>query len=211
MDKKDLAAFKKIPLQASNYNIYEWNVFEHYPLEDRMGVVWGKRFKKSIIIDNSIKFNESYRVCEDIIFMCEYIIHAETGRDIDNMGYIYRAGYQSSLSTTDASVLDALKDSLKDVGEILTKRFKGATESNSYKTRLYGIYEMELYYILQSKRPFLWKYKDLKALFKEGVLVEYAGYKKDKSVDAKLYKLIKKGKPLMLLIRYEVSRRVKHT
>lgn len=53
------------------------------------GYVWSKLFKKRIIDQNNIRFNESLRMCEDELFCHEYLLHCEKHIVYDPRPYYY--------------------------------------------------------------------------------------------------------------------------
>lgn len=53
------------------------------------GYVWSKLFKKRIIDENNIRFNESLRMCEDEPFCHEYLLHCDKHIVYDPRPYYY--------------------------------------------------------------------------------------------------------------------------
>lgn len=55
-----------------------------------MRAVWGKVFKKNIIIENNIYFNEELSFYEDAVFVCEYFNFVKNYHIFSNVLYHYR-------------------------------------------------------------------------------------------------------------------------
>lgn len=51
---------------------------------------WNKLFRRSIILEQDIRFKEGLSIGEDRLFNLQYLIHCTTVRTIDTMGYGYR-------------------------------------------------------------------------------------------------------------------------
>lgn len=54
------------------------------------GYLWNKLFKADIIKDNHIKFNKNISICEDLLFVVEYIQYCDKVNSISNVLYNYR-------------------------------------------------------------------------------------------------------------------------
>lgn len=63
------------------------------------GVLWSKIFKKDIIINNNIRLNEEIFMCEDLIFVLEYISKCKSFGVIDDSLYNYNRLNDSSISS----------------------------------------------------------------------------------------------------------------
>lgn len=50
---------------------------------------WAKIFRRSIIRDKNLRFNENYKVGEDNLFMLDYLYHCHTITTVNAIGYIY--------------------------------------------------------------------------------------------------------------------------
>lgn len=51
--------------------------------------VWGKRYRRSIIDEYNIRFRQEMKFSEDVIFNNDYILKAQTARNIKYVGYYY--------------------------------------------------------------------------------------------------------------------------
>lgn len=54
------------------------------------GYLWNKLFAKNIIINNNIKFNSEIGMCEDMLFIFEYLKYTNKISCINNINYNYR-------------------------------------------------------------------------------------------------------------------------
>ena len=66
---------------------------------DVLGVNWAKAFKKSEIVKNKVKFDESITIFEDFLFNLDYIIGINKIKCVDIPVYFYRVT-EESLSRT---------------------------------------------------------------------------------------------------------------
>lgn len=62
------------------------------------GVLWNKIFRKDIIEKNRITMDESIFMCEDLLFILEYLKYSEKVSIIDKYLYIYNAMNEGSIS-----------------------------------------------------------------------------------------------------------------
>lgn len=63
------------------------------------GVLWSKIFKKDIVIKQNIKLNKDIFMCEDLIFVLQYILHCKSFGFIDEHLYTYNRLNESSISS----------------------------------------------------------------------------------------------------------------
>lgn len=60
---------------------------------------WGKLFRKDIIVENDIRFNEGMSLSEDVLFNIDYYKHCSEGVIVlEDKGYYYRQSDNSTLS-----------------------------------------------------------------------------------------------------------------
>lgn len=50
---------------------------------------WAKYFRRDIIKNNDIYFNETFKIGEDNLFVLDYLYHCNTITTVNNIGYIY--------------------------------------------------------------------------------------------------------------------------
>lgn len=63
------------------------------------GVLWAKIFKRSIIVDNSIKMNPKIFMCEDLLFILEYCKYSNKFGIINEYLYYYNRLNENSISS----------------------------------------------------------------------------------------------------------------
>lgn len=103
------------------------------------GTVWGKIFKRNIIIDNNIRMNSNIFMCEDMIFVLEYAIKCERYGVINENLYNYNRLNEDSISSKInlcyynnlIKVIEEIEDILRKnefedeyIDNILSKRIK---------------------------------------------------------------------------------------
>lgn len=69
------------------------------------GFTWSKVFRRDIIIDNNIRFNENLKIKEDEIFTLDYCHHIHSLQVIDRALYIYKV-LPTSISHRSKSVIN---------------------------------------------------------------------------------------------------------
>ena len=85
---------------------------------------WGKLFKRCIILDKHIRFNEMLSYGEDTLFVIEYLKNVKSVHLDNYEGYYYNCENQLSLSrSVDTSsclyLVDILSDEIRNLGEIV--------------------------------------------------------------------------------------------
>lgn len=75
------------------------NKFINFVFNGVGGVLWGKIFKKSIIIENNIKMNPKIFMCEDLLFILEYAKYSNKFGVINDYLYHYNRLNESSISS----------------------------------------------------------------------------------------------------------------
>lgn len=93
--KIDNKSIKNIQLSTINPNMYR-EIFS--------GVPWGKLYRRNIIIDKEINFEEKIKIYEDSLFVFEYLNYVSSGIVIDYSMYYYR--------TTENSVCKRYRDNI---------------------------------------------------------------------------------------------------
>lgn len=58
--------------------------------EQFLRVPWSKFFKRSIILDNGIRFIEGVKIGEDTIFVLDYLCHTKSVQFLSSANYMYR-------------------------------------------------------------------------------------------------------------------------
>ena len=137
--------------------------FEHYPERNRLfrtypnaifqklssnfsdlkilhdGVPYAKLFNRSVIIDNSICFNESLSIHEDHVFVLDYYKYVSTIKTSSNVSYHYMKRSGETLSSKKHDPFELLESAEEMTSRILN--FKDALNKNSINELIssYGI------------------------------------------------------------------------
>ena len=81
----------KIKKSEPNYSNNKEQIIDNIFYGDSIGgYLWNKAFRKAIIINNNIKFNENIHFCEDLLFVSQYIKYCNKFLCISNSLYNYR-------------------------------------------------------------------------------------------------------------------------
>lgn len=83
-NKKVSATFLE---QSETYEVTNDEKIIHFIDSKYSSFVWGKRYKREIIIKNNIIFNINHRFSEDILFNNEYILKSENVEVIEKVAY----------------------------------------------------------------------------------------------------------------------------
>lgn len=103
----DMVVGSYISFRGLNHTPIIWanESLSHSEILDKMGEIekkistpWGKLFRKSVIDENSLRFDEKLPYGEDTIFCISFLKHADCISIIENPVYMYRlGGYASSV------------------------------------------------------------------------------------------------------------------
>lgn len=127
-----LTGGKKESFNWCKFNYGQYNLAEAFEALTSMnwlnwGVPFAKVYRKSIIKNNDIKFNESMSFREDLVFMLEYISHVETLIFDPTANYCYTIdNTKKSLSNTTASFANEIIffEYSKNMATSYTKKLK---------------------------------------------------------------------------------------
>lgn len=119
--------------------------FTHFYSKIPTFVVWGCRYKKSIIFQNKIKFRENIHNGEDVIFNIDYLKNSQTIKTISYVGYIYCESVTSSVGKFWPERLEWVKEMNK------AQIAYGAESVGINVIKLYGWEEVLLHYKKHSK------------------------------------------------------------
>lgn len=81
------------------------------------GNVWNKIFRKSIIIDNNLRF-PAISPAEDVVFVCEYLFFVKVPRRIEKNLYYYNQNNVSSLTVANYHSVQYETDYLKGFNQL---------------------------------------------------------------------------------------------
>lgn len=124
--------------------------------------VWGKRYKKSIIDENNIKFRDDMKFSEDIIFNNDYILKTHTVVNIEWSGY-YHCQY---MHTTLSSIADLTSFCEKSKWrQISYEQFVNHPEIQKvYASQMLYFAEKEIILLSNKKKKFLLRHDEVKKI-----------------------------------------------
>lgn len=82
----------------SNYTVKNGILPQDLKSLKSMDYAWARMYKKSIIDEHSLKFDERIRFCEDNAFNFDYISVIHSFACVDEIGYTYRRGHAGAMS-----------------------------------------------------------------------------------------------------------------
>ena len=97
----DVSKYGKLKLNDF-FNKYAINSKENFIrciLSGVGGTLWGKLFKRKLIIDNNLFIDEDLFMCEDLIFVLKYIFISKRYNSIGECLYIYNRLNENSISS----------------------------------------------------------------------------------------------------------------
>ena len=95
------------------------------------GVLWGKIFKKNIITQNNIELKEEIFMCEDLIFILQYMTQCESFGSINKYLYNYNRLNDSSISSNISNnYIDNHIKVCKYIDQILTSSYINTLQIN---------------------------------------------------------------------------------
>lgn len=147
------------------------------------GYLWNKAFKSKIIRDNHIRFREDIRVCEDQVFIAEYLNHCNGNVEyINDILYKYvkhsnsiMNAYEPEIRITEIRAIEYLIKSQHDTDRIfeLTQRLGlKVIEYICTVMSLYGKAEVQKSYLLEFKKLRNRYKKSLYSLLSHGIPME---------------------------------------
>ena len=166
------------------------------------GLVWGKLFKSSIIKENNIRFNENYKMCEDLLFVTEYICKATSVNKINKSLYIYNKCNENSITANYKSEMFfyqlEIQKEIKDMVEHLNKT--GNTDK-LLNRRLKDILMYSIYKETKNKKSILLKLKTIKDFINcEDIRKEKINFEKGGAIDKMLVQAIDKNDVVMVYL-----------
>lgn len=166
------------------------------------GLVWGKLFKSSIIRENNIRFNENYKMCEDLLFVTEYICKATNVNKINKSLYIHNkcnensitANYKSEMFFYQLEIQKEIKDMVEhlnkigDADKVLNRRLKDIL--------MYSIYKET-----KNKKSILLKLKTIKDFIScEDIRKEKMNFEKGGAIDKMLVQAVYKNNVVIVYL-----------
>lgn len=157
-------------LNISIDNIYEEGLKSKGSFEKLRGYIWNKIYKRNILVDNNIIFDEEVKFCEDLGFNLIYLKYAENAEIIPEKLYRY------DTQTTDTPGNSNKKSTAFKIWDNLLSReneekYKNVIKLEKYKYMIWGLCEQitekgeiqnkEYLELLKEEKDFIIKNKSL--------------------------------------------------
>lgn len=108
---------QKLILNSPNYK----KLYRKYPVpfdDIVLMTVWGKLYKRSIIVENQISFYTDLKVCEDVVFNYEYARRCRKVLTTSDVIYYYRKNENSASMRVDESRIQNLEKLLEHMRKL---------------------------------------------------------------------------------------------
>lgn len=157
-------------LNISIDNIYEEGLKSKGSFEKLRGYIWNKIYKRNILVDNNIIFDEEVKFCEDLGFNLIYLKYAE------NVKFIPEKLYRYETQATDTSGNSNKKSTAFKIWDNLLfreneEKYKNIIKLEKYKYMIWGLCEQlsekgeiqnkEYLELLKKEKDFIIKNKSL--------------------------------------------------
>lgn len=99
-----LVGFRAYEIETGNFNVWSQYPVAYGVLPEELSLlrsvdyVWARMYKKSIIDEYGLKFDEKIRYCEDNAFNFDYIGVIKSFVCVNDIGYNYRRGHSGAIS-----------------------------------------------------------------------------------------------------------------
>lgn len=168
--------------------------------------VWAKSFKKSVIYENKLIFNESLRIGEDMVFVLNYILHSKKIYFSNDYVYFY---YHNNLSVMNTRRWKGLTQGETYFNEV--ENLVGNLISESAKADLWlEIAEADWVTILDSDNTIYHKYRIFKGILKDEYYIRFSNNGLDSNIKQKCYAFAIKHNSALLLMFLAYCRMKKH-
>lgn len=198
---KDVSKYGLIQLNDfwNGKSLVEKNEFITNIFKGLGGTLWGKIFKRDIIIKQNIRMSPDIFLCEDMVFVLEYTMHCNKYGSIKESLYNYNRLNENSISTkVNISSYNNLIVVIRKIEEILTLySFETDYVDSILSKRIQSL--LTSFIIMQHAKQFNYSNKDkinnLEILFKSDYFKRYKNSLSSKLLKEKLLiLLIKKNK-----------------
>ena len=157
-------------LNISIDNIYEEGLKSKGSFEKLRGYIWNKIYKRNILVDNNIVFDEEVKFCEDLGFNLIYLKYVE------NVKFIPEKLYRYDTQATDTSGNSNKKSTAFKIWDNLLfreneEKYKNIIKLEKYKYMIWGLCEQlsekgeiqnkEYLELLKKEKDFIIKNKSL--------------------------------------------------
>lgn len=208
---------KNIQLNLNEFSAMKTNMskenFVYCVLNGLGGVLWNKIFRKDIIEKNRIIMDESIFMCEDLLFILEYLRYSEKISVIDDYLYIYNAMNEGSISFKVSS--GYLKNNIIVSKKIKNELMKLDIDNTTIDRLISGrIYDM-INDLLKKESDFISSkdieksIKNFKDIINDKFIYSYLGNVESTTIlDNLIIELIKKKRIKEILYFYKYSKKI---
>ena len=167
------------------------------------GLVWGKLFSKDIIDKNNIIFNEEFKMCEDLLFVTEFIVKATRIKKINKSLYIHNKCNENSITANYNSEMFFYQLKIqKQIKSILSStKYKNRDIESVLSMRIKDILIYSIYKEVKSKRGFNLKISNIKRyILSNEIVKEKIKFECKGPIDRMLVEAINKERVLTIYI-----------
>lgn len=169
------------------------------------GTLWGKIFKKDIIANNNLKFNPRIYMCEDLIFLLEYVLKCNKFLSLDKNLYFYNRLNENSITFNfNLSYFDNHLFVIKQIENILINSTLPYTNINKILAKRVNQFIFTYLICLQddSKIPCLEKIRIIKNILNNEDIIRFQKLnKQDTSVNS-VYMFLLNNRYYFILFMY---------
>ncbi|MBP3951514.1 glycosyltransferase family 2 protein [Bacillus suaedae] len=98
MDFSKTGVIKHSDFKLQHHHVLQTDMMEMV-CQGTGGVLWSKIFKRKIIENNQLKLDQNLFMCEDLVFVLQYVTHCQSFASIPNYLYKYNRLNQGSISS----------------------------------------------------------------------------------------------------------------
>lgn len=159
---------------------YENNFFNNIDLNlickmienKSLNYVVSKRFSTKLIKSNNIRFDDSFSLGEDTMFVAEYVIYCQNVEFLSEEPYLYYQNLNTSLSSFDLEFVSKLLKANEKIIDTLHNKFKNIEKTEAWKKRIWSLFYYSVFQIVKSNLSFRKKVKRLNMIFTDPQFVE---------------------------------------
>ncbi len=140
--------------------------------------VCNKRYKRSLLEANDIRFEEGLSLAEDTLFNANYICHCKSLRYLPNYYYTYyryEDVKKQTLSTFHADYVEKLSVANRKICEVLKACVSDIEESEVWRKRIFGVYYAGIWDTLRGGYSYRETCKMLRRMMKQSEYIDFCG------------------------------------
>ena len=186
-DKKNEKLFWNEKISCNRDEIYCRMLNPYYQSDLRCyGYLWNKIFRRELIERNNIRFENKYKMWEDMLFCCKYVEKIHSACVIKDVLYFYNRNNEKSIShVLNFETMEVWDETAEEVNEIVKKL--NLEEKLNYKDVLCDLYMKTLIYAIKEK-----KVKDMRQDREHFIKINFSKMRKKYKIIFQLYKCFPK-------------------